>query len=414
MGDPSLLAKGGKFPPTPVPIKVGQTFMLDGTSYFVMGRVMYRGWDEEDTSDYWIWNEWLLGAQDGRMLWLAYDTEDGFVLYNKMRFRPTEEFKPQVSMYIPLADRKIPVGERYPANIVGAEGELTWQAKRGERLTMLEGNVGDKHYSMQVTANELELHEGTTIPETSVATALNNPLWLEQIRQRNEGKKTRDYIGVVCLIFAAIALIAAVALSGQGENIANQTLTVDPTNPVSSFPVEFDVAGRPATVKARMETPLSPNTFIDVDVSIIAPNESETVIFDQEFYHETGSDDEGPWTETSMEVSDMFVPALTGTHRIELALAAGTNDAGQTVSQLNQSLSVRVEVWKNQFVGTWLFGYGAVIGIVGLLLMLSGGGIKTSTLLIIAAPIVILLILMALGVNLGDLVSGLFDILSEA
>lgn len=408
---PQLLSTGGKLQSAPAPIRIGQTFTLEGVPYFVMGRVMYRGWDEADTSDYWTWNEWQLGAADGRILWLSYDTEAGFVLYHKVRMR--EAFEPRTASAIPLGQgQSARVKERYPAQVTGAQGELTSQIKRGDKLYMVEAERDGKRYSMQVTSQELELHEGRKLDDVDVATALGDEAWLKRIKQKAENRKTRDFIGLACLIFAALALVGAAVMSSSGELIAAQTIMVDSANPVMSFPVEFDQAGRPANIRTWLETQIPANTFVDIDVSVTSPNEVETVIFEQEFYHETGSDEDGPWTEKKSNGGDMFVPYLAGTHHIEVSMTAA-RFSGTTVGEtLNFPITARIEVYRNNLQVSWLIGYGVVVGIIGLL-FLTGGVVSWGMLFIIGVPVLFILILLAVGVDFGGLVNVIFDLLSE-
>ncbi|MDQ7034905.1 MAG: DUF4178 domain-containing protein [Anaerolineae bacterium] len=130
MGDAEVIEKGGgRIPRSPFPIELGDKATIAQTEYMVLGRVVYRGWDDEES---WTWHEWLLGGSDGRMIWMSYD-ESGFALFQKMRFR--SEFNAQSDSRLDIGEgKKAYIHERYPAQILGAEGELTWRAKRGDRL----------------------------------------------------------------------------------------------------------------------------------------------------------------------------------------------------------------------------------------------------------------------------------------
>ena len=71
------------------------------------------------------------------------------------------------------------INERYPAQIIGAEGELTWRATRGEQLWVAEGAGFGKKYSIQQTESELEVNEGKPISEIEMelAQALGSDEW---------------------------------------------------------------------------------------------------------------------------------------------------------------------------------------------------------------------------------------------
>src|SRR5574341_208455 len=120
VGAAQTLGEGSQLGKPPKPIKPGDRATFGKADFFVLGRVDYTGWDDEDR---WYWTEWLLGGADGRLAWLSYDDEDGFVMYRKIRFY--EPFNVSTGIFLSTKAGKAVVTERYPAQIVGVEGELT-------------------------------------------------------------------------------------------------------------------------------------------------------------------------------------------------------------------------------------------------------------------------------------------------
>jgi len=357
-GDAELLAKGGrKLPPPPAPINIGDKFKLLGEEYFVMGRVVYRGWDPSDTSDYWVWNEWLLGAQSGQMVWLSHD-ETGFALFRKMRFRSQFDIKTARQIDVD-GGKKAHINERYPAQIIGAEGELTWRATRGEQLIVAEGAGFGKKYSIQQTADELEVYEGKAIAETELAQATGNAKWEEEIKNRANWTATIGFVALICIIFGVIALVGAVLAGGTGNVILTDSITLSTTNQEASIPVNFEVAERPAIVGINVQTSLPQNTYMDMEVAIISPDGTETDLFEAEFWHETGSDEDGPWQEWEYTGSDMFVPFQTGDHTMKFILGDTPID----------TVSANIEIRANHIMPIWLIIYGVIVGGIGLLLI---------------------------------------------
>jgi hypothetical protein len=357
--------KGGKVPPPPFPIKLGDRAKIANTEYIVLGRVVYRGWDDEDS---WTWHEWLLGGADGRMIWMSYD-ENGFGMFQKMRFR--SQFNAQTDFQLDIGEGKTAfIHERYPAQILGAEGELTWRAKRGDRLFMAEGNGGGKRYSIQQTPEELEVYEGHLIGETAIAQAFGNQDWLKKIEKAKSSKNTMKYIAASFILFAIISIGAAIYVSGSGEILPEQLMTLSTTNPSQIFPVNFDKANRPAIITIDLRSGSLPeNSAIDLDVSVTAPDEQTYFLFTQELWHETGSDEDGPWRETHYRHSEMFVPLLTGDHKIQVDF-----DVANPVN----SVEVAVTVRRNHIMPTWFVIYAVVTGIIGILLLFFGGGKATA------------------------------------
>lgn len=347
-GDPQILGEGSRPRRSPVPIELGQTATLRGTGFFVMGHVVYEGWDDEDR---WTWHEWLLGGDDGRLLWLSYD-EKGFSLYQKVRLRQPIDLN---SRRINIGDRAMMVHERYPAMITGAEGELTWQARQGETLQMVEGAGQGKRYSIQQSAEELEVYEGDPLREEELAQAFGNARWQAQIRRRSNTTRLLRTIGVICIVFALLGLLGAGVASAAGERLVSQNATLSRANPTVIFPVVFDVAERPAEVSIRLEGTLPENTYLEIDVNVVSPDGTETYLFLQEFWHETGTDDEGFWREFDYEATDMFVPTLVGDHEIELALGDTPVD----------SISATVSIQRNRIMASWYIAYAVIVGVVG-------------------------------------------------
>lgn len=355
-GTPELITGGRKLRAPGVPIEIGSTARIEGVDFFVMGRVQYTGWDENDKDDTWTWNEWLLGGSDGRLLWLSHD-EHGLTLYRKIRL--TAPFAPRTARMIPIGNKSVRVHERYPAKIDGAEGELTWRARPGEQVYMVEAAGNGKRYSIQATASELEVHEGVAISELDLARQFGDEAWIRRIQARARNKALASTIGAICLVFAVFALIAGIALDGTGEVILQQRVQMPAVEESELVvPVELDQVNRPAVISLSLVGGLPVNSAFDVDVSIRSPNEVETFLFLNEYWHETGRDEDGPWTETSYQVSNMFVPTVAGLHALVITLE-------DTVPTGRQTVEFDLEVRRNHITPLWYIVYAIGVSIAG-------------------------------------------------
>lgn len=364
--DPRLLTKGqGRVPDSGFPIEMGDKATIGDVEFVVLGRVVYRGWDDEDS---WTWHEWLMGGADGRMLWLSHD-EKGFGLYQKLRFR--SEFDPKRSFRLDVGkDKQAFIHERYPAEITGAEGELTWQAKRGERLFVAEGAGGGKRYSVQQTAEELEVYEGRLISESAIATAFKNQDWLDRLSVAKVRKGTARAIGILCILFAVMALLFAASVSGSGQEEEPRFMTLSSTQLSNSFTVNFEQTNRPAIVGIALRSGSLPaNSFVDVDVNVISPDETKSYLFTQELWHETGRDEDGPWAESDYNSSDMFVPFQTGIHTFEVVF-----EPTASVNSVDLVISVR----RNHIMPAWFVIYAVIAGIIGVIALFYGASKATA------------------------------------
>lgn len=356
MDGPTVTSKGPGMPRSEFPIAVGDIAKLQGTEFIVLGRVHYRGWDDEDK---WTWDEWLMGAADGRLLWMSYSSDEGFTLFRKLRIR--EPFDAQTSDALPVGDgKRVRVHERYPAQIVAAQGELTWRAKAGDRFHMAEAFGHGKRYSVQQTTDELEIHEGDPLTPEEVATAFNNTEWLAKIKSASDRSVTMAIIGVMFVIFAVLGFGASIWAATTGEPTLNQTLTLNRASPVATIPIDFDQTSRASIVSVSAQGLLPLPSSVDIDVSIDSPDGTENDLFTLELWRESGYDDEGYWEEAQDNASDMFVPFQQGTHNLEITM-------GETTIE---SITIGVNVRRNHVLPTWFLIYGAVIGVIGVIIII--------------------------------------------
>jgi hypothetical protein len=358
--------KAGMMSPPPVPIAVGDTAKINDTNFFVLGRVVYEGWDDEDR---WRWTEWQIGGSDGRLLWLSYSKDEGFYLFRKIKL--TQPFDP-------LKDRKLPVGkqgavvrERYPARIIAAEGELTFRAKEGDRLQMIEGvslGGGGLHYSIQVTTSELEVHEGQAWSEADLAKAFNNSTWTAQISKMKKGSDLRGMVGIAAILFALIAFVGGFVAGGNRRVAAQQDFTLIAQAPTAVMKVNLPASSRPGSVKVNLITKMSNGQSADIDVSIDYPGDLEVQMIEADFYSESGYDDGEYWSESVVEAEAMFIPDEAGEYQFEVALGANVG-VPQPV--------VRLAIYRDTINPIWMWGYAVIALIIGIILLISAA--KRST-----------------------------------
>lgn len=357
-GDAASLGRGSTVPPPPVPIRIGMTLKLEGTAYFVMGRVMYRGSDDEDS---WTWDEWLLGAADGRLLYLSYDREDGFVLFRKMKLTAPIEKRA-----IPLKDgTKAAINERYPARIIGAEGELTFRAGPGDSLMMIEGAARGKSYSVQQTSTELEAYEGETISSKQIAEALGDPSWGNKLATLENSVGVQMSVGLVSVVFAVLGFILFIGVNGSGVQIAQQSFVLNNIEgqKAAVLPITIDALSQ-HQVRLRLVGGLTTNSGAEVEVSVRDTNEIESYLFEADFWDEQGYDEGEFWRENNYNADGLFVPSERGAHTINLELTAVTPNV--------TGVNVEVTVLKNRIRPEPLLVYAGLAAIAGAVFIWAG------------------------------------------
>lgn len=355
-----LLSPGKKLPPAPRPIKIGDRATIASTEYMVLGRILYRGVHEGEA---FTWNEWLLGGTDGQMLWLSLD-EKGFAFFRKIRFR--QQFNPQVDTRLELGEKKIFIHERYSAQIIGAEGELTWRAKPGERVFVAEGAGNGLKYSIQQTAEELEVHEGRPLSEVALANAFKNDTWIQKINSLEKWKSTYMTVAVACIIAAILGLVIALYAGTTGETLDPYIIELSDNSPSDNFNIELENV-RPVIVRVEMISGSLPeNSYIDIDVNITSPDGLTQPLFVQELWHETGYDEDGAWRETQYRTSEMFVPTQAGSHKLELAYDGSVLD----------DMTLEVTIRRDHIMPLWYFIYAIAAGVFALIFFIMSGSQK--------------------------------------
>ena len=156
-----------------------------------------------------------------------------------------------------------------------------------------------------------------------------------------------------------VALVGAAMANATGDVILQESITLSTTNRETTLPVNFVDAERPAIIGINMQSSLPENSALDIAITIVSPDETETELFETEFWHETGRDEDGPWREWSYNGSDMFVPFQSGAHTMKFILGDTPID----------TMTANVEIRANHIMPVWLIIYGVIVGVIGLLLM---------------------------------------------
>ena len=167
------------------PIEPGDEATVDGERYVVIGWLQYEGWDSEER---WRWDEWQLVSDSGQARYLSYSPDEGWLLQTPVR--PT----PKVHRgRIEFADGKARAGihETSPARIRAMRGEFTWRPQIDAVLKVAEARRGSMHYSVELTADEVEVVGGPKLSEREVWTALGRKDKLRELDARIEARRRR-------------------------------------------------------------------------------------------------------------------------------------------------------------------------------------------------------------------------------
>jgi hypothetical protein len=327
-----------------MPIKPGMECTFKDEVHQVIGWIRYEGWDDEDR---WRWDEWLLASATGKFRWLSYDSEEGFVLQE--RISPLAPFDPRRATSIKVPGGTARVTERAPARVLALDGELTWQCKVGDQVAYFEAKRGDARYSVEYTKDEIELFEGQALSDVELWTAFGREDLAEKAKQTAEWNTGYKVLALFCGLLAVVSLCAALTAGLSGQSIAreqvqmsqgegsHQTIPFEVTQPDKVHRVDLESGGLPV------------NNWAVVDVAIRS-EDGEVYLFGGEFWDEEGRDSDGYWHENDLNANHLFKVEKPGQYFLDLSMEEATV----------QSVSVTVTVEE----GIWLGRYFVIFTVV--------------------------------------------------
>lgn len=291
------------------PIDLGAEVRFWNEDHMVIGWIRFVGWDDEDR---WEWEEWLLHSAGGEFRWLSYGLEEGFMLYKPVE--PTGPFNPHMDSTIPVPGGNARVTERAQAEITGLKGELTWQAKVGDKLGYLDAERGNALYSVEFNDDALNIYGGRAISEAKVWKAFGRDDLVaeaKEYQQKNSvnWKPVFAWAAAYCLILTAIGLFLGGMLANSGTEIyaANTQLSMGETSTRTLGPIPISQANR--MHRLTLETESLPSNPVRLNLSLKDSQDREFSMTTEQFI---------PDGEKSREF--LFKPVNSGQASLILAL----------------------------------------------------------------------------------------------
>ncbi len=186
-----------------LPFKIGMKGFIENIEYTIIGRVTYTEIDHE-----FFWDDFLLFSPLYGYAWLTY--EKGHISYAKReRHLPLlvwDEMNRIES--ITLHELNYKVEAPYTAKISYIEGELTWVAKKHDKIRIIDMYAPPFGISMERTKNEMEFYASKYLDNTLVYEAFDVP---QDERVKNNG--VHELLGFGENFFKPFLKISAIALS---------------------------------------------------------------------------------------------------------------------------------------------------------------------------------------------------------
>ena len=131
------------------PLKIGMSGKIKGVQHTIIGIVQYR------TAGGYAWIEAQLFSPTHGYAWLEYEGGH-FVFSRRVRELPEKAPVKATKAGFKARGRNFKVYDFYTAKIAFVEGELTFIAKQGDSVEIIEGMDPPYLYAVEKTANEVE------------------------------------------------------------------------------------------------------------------------------------------------------------------------------------------------------------------------------------------------------------------
>ena len=346
------------------PLTLGMEATLKGVPFAIIGMIRYvshqsgPGWAES-----YDWISFQLYSPTHGYGWLTWNK--GHYLFSyRTRDMPYPVTPRHLMPKSPvrLEGRKFKMFERYAATIDYVEGELTWIAKRGDEVHVVEAIDPPAMFSYERGENELEYSIGEYMEpaEVHAAFGIDPPGRPEGVHPAQPFRPSAllEALSKIGPIFAGVAILGLflVLTLGGGREIVRSTID-DPS--ASAWLVSFTVTDADRLVKIELESPVR-NNWVYYELTVNNAETEEPVLFlGQEISYYEGRDSDGRWTEGSRRADALFKLPAPGDYelaidaseighpvpRVELGLKrpqADDNEVGLVASEVFPPLEVRI------------------------------------------------------------------------
>jgi ribosomal protein S27E len=333
-------------------IQIGQLANFNGIDYQVIARTRWRQkykeyWVEEGESGYsnevWVYDEWLMISPDRTYFYLIEDREGYWV---------SNEIIPETPMLLP-SNLRMSFYQQQPNHIVreygGAEviyfeGESNYRIKRGDAIRFAMFSERGIHYSAEWRLaddgdeiKEVEFFKETPISRRKLLEAFSNN---EEIEKLKETEANWRYVfRVAAATFFALILGLLYSWVSDGQVVFEQRFNpaeISDQSPLQTKAIDLEPGLYQLSLQA---VKMVENSEMYLFAYILDQEEKAINTMDGEFYYYTGYDDEGKWTESSVQSGKIFRLQEPGTYHVQVL-----RDSAESIAGGEVSLTVRKDI----------------------------------------------------------------------
>ncbi len=325
-------------------LSIGQQAEIKDVPFTIIGMIEYvshqsgEGWAET-----YRWISFQLYSPTHGYCWLTWNRGHYFFSY-RTRDLPDPVMPDRLwpKQAITLGDRTFEMFEHYNAEVAYVEGELTWTAKRGDKVRVAEAIDPPSMFSYEQTGSEIEYSIGDYMDAGNVHAAFgldppSKPTGIHPAQPFDGGLffPALAKVGPIFAAFAALGLISVLIAGGGRELLRTQI-------GAASAPIilPFTVDSPDQLMKLELTASISNNwAYYDVTVSHAETDEPVLSLGKEISFYE-GRDGDGYWSEGARRETALFKVPAAGDYEIEVLPA----ETGGSVPPLGVRLYEQVFV----------------------------------------------------------------------
>lgn len=351
-----------RFPPMS-PLRLGMKGTYRGKEWELCGRQVCRQVDEGEV---YTWEEYLLAAPDGDVLYLEYDEGKWKI---SEPFVPDRAYSPgELQVYregsrLTLDGHQRLVSDAGQYEIVFAEGDFPWMIVPGRKTHFLDASFGSQFHCVEWTDEEMEYYRGQYLDERQIFTVFGLRHLIARLDHRLKTLRSRQLFGAWCLalgVLCGAVWISTFAAGHLAPNGSGETDAIQVGQEGKRFgPISLTKVGRVhrLEISARLR-----EGSCWLQAVLEDENEQELMAADRDMWDESGTDSDGYWHEADVNTSTSFVLVKPGNYYVRLYSEPEANTQGVTAPTI-----ASFRLFEESLYGLW-------VGLACLLLSLTGFG----------------------------------------
>ena len=323
----------------PTPFELGMTGKLNDVEFTIIGMIQWR------SDDGYGWLEFSLYSPTHGYAWLE-QVDNHYLFSRRVRDLPNTRMSADVRSTFRVRDRSYKVFESYRAKILYVEGELTFVAKAGDRVDVIEGISPPYVFSLERTEQEEEYVLGEYIEPQEVFDAFgirNEPGRRYKVHpgQPYNPSGITAGLGGAGKIFGPISIVLLIltVFFGSGKEIAKAQFDAKVfKNGSQTQPFKVESADK--LMALEMHAPLR-NSWAAFDIQV---NQGEKNIFSmaKQISYYSGVDGGESWSEGSQNAKAYFKLPSPGQYHLVVRGEGGSGNRSRGVPR-GGNLQVKIK-----------------------------------------------------------------------